>query len=45
MRVSQLKLIVEELLKVKGDKRLIGKNWPRVFIDRNPDLKSVFTTP
>ena len=44
-RVSQLKLIAEELLKAKGDKRPIGKNWPRVFIDRNPDLKSVFTTP
>jgi hypothetical protein len=44
-RISQLRFIAEELLKAKGDTTPIGKNWPRAFLDRHPDLKSVFTTP
>ena len=44
-KISQLRFMAEELLRAKGDTRLLGKNWPSVFLDRHPDLKSVFITP
>ena len=44
-RVNQLRLMAQELLKAKGDTRPLGKNWPSAFLDRHPNIKSVFTTP
>ena len=43
--ISQLKHIAEELLRAKGDIKLIGKNWPARFLIRHLKLKSVFINP
>jgi hypothetical protein len=45
VHISQLKHMAEELLRAKGDTKLIGKNWPARFLVRHPKLKSVFIDP
>jgi hypothetical protein len=44
-RICQLRQIAEELCIAKGYTKPIGKNWPSMFLNRHPSLKSIFTTP
>lgn len=44
-RVEQVRSMANELLNAKGDKDPIGKNWPKKFISRHPEIKSVYIAP
>jgi hypothetical protein len=37
--------MAEELLVTKGDTERLGKNWVGSFLNRHPDLKSMFVNP
>ena len=44
-RVQQVRKMAINLLKEKGDVRLLGKNWHLAFIKRHPELQSKIVAP
>ena len=45
-RIEQVRLMAEELLRLKGDDDdPIGINWPSKFLKRHPSVKSIYVPP
>ena len=44
-RVEQVRSMANDLLLAKGDEVPIGLNWPKKFMKRHPEIKSVYISP